>query len=211
MLKLDLRKTCYLFFILTCFCLKCFAQNNQGNILKGIVRNTNNEVVDGATLFLKNGINGQVIKQTLSDKDGIFSFTVKTGTYVISISYLGALSYQSDLVKLSGNMDVGVIKIETAARSLKEVVIQSSGTKPLIRIEGRKMIYNIEKSITAQGSNALEALRITPGLIVSQDNTITLNGASAALVMINGRQTYLQAERIVTTAKIDVCVRLKSH
>lgn len=197
----DLRKTCYLFFILTCFCSKSFAQNNQVNILKGIIKNTNNEVVDGATLFLKHSIDGQVIKQTLSDKVGIFSFTAKAGTYVISISYLGALSYQSDLLKLSGNMDVGVIKIETAARSLKEVVIQGSGTKPLIKIEGRKMIYNIEKSITAQGSNALEALRKTPGVIVNQDNTITLNGASGALVMINGRQTYLQAEELAQLLK----------
>jgi hypothetical protein len=179
----ELRTTCYLFFILTCFWSKSFPQDNQGNIIRGIIKDTNNEVVDGATLFLRHGSDGQVIEQTSSDKDGIFSFTAKAGTYVISISYLGALSYQSDLLKLSGNMDVGVFKIQTAARSLKEIVIQGSGTKPLIKIEGRKMIYNIEKSIIAQGSNALEALKKTPGVIVNQDNTITLNGASAALVM----------------------------
>jgi hypothetical protein len=200
-INLSLRNTCYLIFILTGFFSRSFAQNNQGIILKGIIKNTNNEVVEGATLFLKNGSDGQVIKQTLSAKDGIYSFTTMAGTYVISISYLGTLSYQSDLLTLSGDMDMGVIKIKTTTRSLKEVVIQSSGSKPLIKIEGRKMIYNIEKSITAQGLNGLEALKKTPGVIVNQDNSITLNGASAALVMINGRQTYLQAEELAQLLK----------
>lgn len=170
-------------------------------MLTGIIKNTNNEFVDGATLFLKNGSDGQVIKQTLSDKDGGFSFTIKAGTYVISISYLGTLSYQSDLIKLAADMDIGVIQIKTNTQSLKEVIIQSSGSKPLIKIDGRKMIYNVEKSITAQGLNGLEALKKTPGVIVNQDNTVTLNGTGAALVMINGRQTYLQAEELAQLLK----------
>lgn len=172
--------------------------------------NVNNNSVEGATLFLKDGSNGQVIKQGLSAKDGTFSFATGAGSYVISVSYLGALAYQSDVLKLSGSMDLGVIKIETATRSLKEVVIQSSGNKPLIKIEGRKLIYNIQKSITAQGSTALEALKKTPGVIVNQDNSITLNGASGALVMINGRQTYLQAEELAQLLKSISASDLKS-
>ena len=201
MIKTQLGPIFYLFVILTCFCSDSFAQNKQVNVLKGIVKNTNNECVDGATLFLKNGSDGQVIKQTLSDKDGGFSFTIKAGSYVISISYLGTLSYQSDLIKLAADMDIGVIQIKTNTQSLKEVIIQSSGSKPLIKIEGRKMIYNVEKSITAQGLNGLEALKKTPGVIVNQDNTVTLNGTGAALVMINGRQTYLQAEELAQLLK----------
>lgn len=170
----------------------------------------NNKSVEGSTLFLKDGSNGQVIKQGLSDKDGTFSFAAAAGSYVISVSYLGALVYQSDVLKLSGSMDLGVIKIETTTRSLKEVVIQSSGNKPLIKIEGRKMIYNIQKSITAQGTTALEALKKTPGVIVNQDNSITLNGASGALVMINGRQTYLQAEELAQLLKSISASDLKS-
>jgi hypothetical protein len=201
LISFNLKNTCFLLFIITCLFSRSLAQNNKGATIKGIIKNANNEVVDGATLFLKNGSDGQPLKKTLSDKDGIFSFTTKAGTYVISVSYLGALSYQSDLLTLSDDLDMGVLKIKTTARSLKEVVIQSSSSKPLIKIEGRKMIYNVEKSITAQGLNGLEALRKTPGVIVNQDNTVTLNGASAALVMINGRQTYLQAEELAQLLK----------
>ena len=183
---------------------------NPGITLKGTLKNTKNEGIDGATLLLKDSDNGQLVKQGWSNPDGSFSFELVPGNYILSISYLAALAYQSELLKLSGSMDLGMIKIETNPRSLKEVVIQSSGNKPLIKIDGRKMIYNIEKSITGQGTNALEALKKTPGIIVNQDNSITLNGSSAALVMINGRQTYLQSEELAQLLKTMSASDLKS-
>ncbi|RZK76774.1 MAG: hypothetical protein EOO92_14085, partial [Pedobacter sp.] len=205
-----LRTTCYLLLILTGLTMDSVAQKDQKIFLNGVIKNVNNEAVDGATVFLKDAKEGHLIEQTLSGKDGVFSFTLKAGTYLISISYLGALSYQSDLIKVSSDANLGIIKIDITPRSLKEVVIQSSGSKPLIKIEGRKMIYNVEKSIAAQGSNALEALKKTPGIIVNQDNTITLNGASTALVTINGRPTYLQADELAQLLKSMSASDLKS-
>lgn len=210
MISSYLKQPCLLIFFVICFFSTALAQNNTAIILKGMVRNANNEAVDDATLFLKDGNTGQVVKQQLSNADGAFYFEASPGTYVISISYLGTLSYQTRLLKLSGSMDLGLIRIETNPRSLKEVVIQSSGNKPLIKIEGRKLIYNVEKSVTAQGTNALEALKKTPGIIVNQDNSITLNGVSGALVMINGRQTYLQAEELAQLLKSMSASDLKS-
>lgn len=208
MIHSNLKQNILFIFLLTCFFSKGFAQNNI--TLKGIIKNTDNAAIDGATLFLKDGHTGEVLKQGLTAIDGTFAFTAVAGNYVVSVSYLGTLSYQSELLKLSGSLDLGIIKIETTARSLKEIVIQSSANKPLLKIEGRKMIYNIQKSITAQGTNVLEALKKTPGVIVNQDNSITLNGANGALVMINGRQTYLQAAELAQLLKTMSSSDLKS-
>lgn len=206
----NLKQNILLIFLLLFFSTG-FAQSTNNNIiLKGIIKNIDNIAIDGATLFLKDGHTGQVVKQESTHIDGTFAFTAVAGTYVISVSYLGTLSYQSEPLKLAESMDLGVIKIETTARSLKEVVIQSSGNKPIVKIEGRKMIYNIQKSITAQGTNVLEALKKTPGVIVNQDNSITLNGANGALVMINGRQTYLQAAELAQLLKTMSSSDLKS-
>lgn len=209
MIDSNLKQNILLFFLLLCS-LTGFAQSNHNISLKGIIQNEDNVAIDGATLFLKDGHTGQVVKQGLTNINGTFVFTAVAGSYVISVSYLGTLSYQSDLLKVSGSLDLGVIKIKTTARSLKEVVIQSSGNKPMIKIEGRKMIYNIQNSVTAQGTNVLEALKKTPGVIVNQDNSITLNGASGALVMINGRQTYLQAAELAQLLKTMSSSDLKS-
>jgi len=204
------KPTYFLFLLLSFLFSKSFSQSNTANIVKGVIKNSNNEAIDGATISLKDGNNGQVINQALSSPDGTFSFTAAAGSYVISVSYLGALAYQTDLLKITADTDLGMIRVQTAARSLKEVVIQSSGNKPLIRIDGRKMVYDIQKSITAQGITALEALKKTPGVIVNQDNTVTLNGSSGALIMINGRQTYLQAEELASLLKSIAASDLKT-
>jgi outer membrane receptor protein involved in Fe transport len=185
-----------LLFLLFGLLSKSLAQGNIQSSLKGAVRDTKNAAVAGATLILKDGRNGNVVKNGISNSDGSFSIETNAGNYVLSISYLNTLSYQSELIKVSGAVDLGVLTIETEAQNLLEVVIKSTVNKPLIQVEGRKLIYNIQNSTTQQGSNALEALRKTPGIIVNQDNTINLNGTSGALVMINGRQTYLQPEEL---------------
>ncbi|RAJ32154.1 outer membrane beta-barrel family protein [Pedobacter cryoconitis] len=210
MIDANFKQNILLIFLLTCVFSNGFAQSNTKLILKGILKNLDNVAIDGATLFLKDGHTGQVIKQSLTSADGAFTLTTDSGSYVVAASYLGALSYQSQLLQLSENMDLGVIKIEVITRSLKEIVIQSSANKPLVKIEGRKMIYNIQQSITAQGTNVLEALKKTPGVIVNQDNSITLNGANGALVMINGRQTYLQAAELAQLLKTMSSSDLKS-
>jgi len=210
MINPALRQTSFLLILLSCIISTTFAQNKTDITIKGIVKNIKNEPVDGATLFLKDNNSGQVVKQALSNPDGSFHFSVAPAAYILSVTYLGVLSYQTELPRSSVDTDLGIIKIELNARSLKEVVIESSANKPLIKIEGRKMIYNIERSITAQGTNALEALKKIPGIIVNQDNTITLNGASGALVMVNGRQTYLQAEELAQLLKSMSASDLKS-
>ena len=199
-----------LLFIIICFFSKSAAQHKAGFKIKGSIKNTKNEPVDGATIFLKDSGKGQMVQQGISNVDGTFVFDVVSGNYVLSVSYQGILSYQSGIIKITEDINLGLIQIEINGRSLKEVVIQSVKDKPLLEIEGRKLIYNIQKSITSQGTNALEALRKTPGVIVNQDNTITLNGASGALVMVNGRQTYLQAEELAQLLKSMPSSDLKS-
>jgi hypothetical protein len=191
-----LKQSILLIFISLFSLSRAFPQQFPSFTLKGTIKNTKNKAIDGATLILKDSNSGQIVKQVISNQEGNFSIIAAHGNYVLSITYVGSLSYRSDVIKLTDNIDLGVIRIKTVIRSLKEVVIQNSAYKPLIEVQGRKLIYNIQKSITAQGTSALEALKKTPGVIVNQDNTITLNGASGALVMINGRQTYLQAEEL---------------
>lgn len=187
-----------------------FAQQNAGYFLKGVLKSNSNEALANATIILKDGTTGTLLKQISGKQDGVFSFDVNAGNYIIAVSYLGSLCYQSELIKLSGNTDLGTLKVNTSAVNLKEVVIKSTVNKPAIKIEGRKMIYNVESSITAQGSNVLEALKKTPGVVVSQDNSITINGASSPLIMINGRQTYLQPEELAQLMKSMSASDLKS-
>jgi hypothetical protein len=63
MINFSLKQFYSLIFLLTCFFFKGFAQSHTAINIKGIIKNTNNEAIDGATLFLKDGHSGQVVKQ----------------------------------------------------------------------------------------------------------------------------------------------------
>ncbi|QNK61008.1 TonB-dependent receptor [Pedobacter sp. PAMC26386] len=169
-----------------------FSQNTVK--IKGIVESAVHKPVDGATILLRN--DQEVISQTVSNLNGTFSMTASPGKYRLIVTCLGSLSYKSEVIDFFADKDLGSIPIKTANIDLREVLVKGTRKKTLIQVEGRKLVYNIENSVTAQGSNVLEALKKTPGVMVSQDNVISLNGVNGTLVMINGRQTYLQASEL---------------
>jgi hypothetical protein len=183
-------------FIILCFSLGALAQITPANKLTGNIVDARKDPVTGATVILKDANNDRLVKSSLSNPDGTFSLTAPHGRYVLFVSYLNVVVYQSKAINLTKDLDLGNVEIGSDVRDLMEVVVKSVISKPLIQVQGRKLIYNIENSSTAQGTNALEALKKTPGIIVNQDNTVTINGASGALVTINGRQTYLQAQEL---------------
>jgi hypothetical protein len=142
-----------------------------------------------------------IVQQQMTGQDGLFTLSAEEGTYQLTITYLGHSLYKSELITLTADKDLGVIKVKPPNQNLQEVIIRSTQPQPLLRTEGRKLIFNLEKSITAQGTTVLEALKKAPGVMVSQDNTITLNGTNGTLVLIDGRQTYLQAEELAQLLK----------
>lgn len=62
------------------------------------------------------------------------------------------------------------------------------------------MIFNVENSIIGNGGNALDALRITPGIKV-QNEQITMIAKSEMIVMIDGRPLKLNGESLISFLK----------
>jgi hypothetical protein len=73
--------------------------------------------------------------------------------------------------------------------SLKEVAIKSR--RPLIQMEIDKTVVNVGSMISSAGSNTLEVLEKTPGVLVNTNGDISLNGRGGVMVLIDGRQTYM--------------------
>jgi hypothetical protein len=86
-----------------------------------------------------------------------------------------------------------VVAVEPANRKLlKEVTVTAK--KPLVEHKMDRTIINVEAMITAAGSNALEALAHSPGVLVDIDGNIRLNGKGGVLVLIDDKPTYLSAQ-----------------
>lgn len=192
------------FFILLLYMLGAiyqpvFSQNIKNFAIRGLLEGEAHQSIDGATVFLKND-KAEVVGQAVSRPDGTFQLKTVSGNYVMLVTYQGAIVHTVILEGFSADRDLGRIRIKAGDNNLREVLVKGK-KRTLIQTDGRKVVYNIENSVTAQGSNILEALKKAPGVMVSQDNTISLNGVSGVLIMINGRQTYLQAEELAQLLK----------
>lgn len=84
-------------------------------------------------------------------------------------------------------------------QKIEEVVVTAK--HPVVDIKADKMTYHIESSIAKSQGNLYEVLETLPGVMISNDGTIYLNGQSGINVLIDGKQTYLSGQELVTLLK----------
>ena len=79
----------------------------------------------------------------------------------------------------------------TKAQTLKQVTIR--GKKTLIEVQIDRTIVNVDNSITGAGSTVLEMMQKLPGVQMTTDGQVTLNGKSGITILLDGKPTYLSA------------------
>jgi hypothetical protein len=109
--------------ILTSLILFFGASQAQITISGKIIDSATREPLAGASIFAQNTTSG-----TVSNKDGLFSLTLKSGGYELVFSFTGYLSQQ---LQVTDNKDLTVeISMLKEDKTLGEVVIQSSNEVP---------------------------------------------------------------------------------
>jgi hypothetical protein len=109
------------------------------------------------------------------------------------ISSLGYKTYTSEIFELKQSLvkDFGKLLLEDELTGLEEVTVKA--TRPQIIIEPDKTIVNVEGTVMAEGANALDVLGRSPGVFITSDGSINLNGRTGVTVMINDRPMYMSA------------------
>lgn len=169
-----------------------YAQSPIFNI-RGQVFGEAKKPLPSATIRLLDQHNKEVQKAS-TDTNGLFklSYSVK-GSYTLTVSFTGFQTYRSQVFSPS-DMDMGAIRMAPGINTLSEVVVQAK--QDLVELYGGSIIYNVAKSIDAQGVTALEALKKAPGVYVDNNNTITLNGKQGVMILLDGKQTYMTGNEL---------------
>ncbi len=152
---------------------------------------------DGVSISLLNSSDSSIVKFTVSDKTGSFSFPdIKPGTYLIQASAAGAKPEYSSQVAVSenGTADAGTLTLQPASKNMKEVVVTSK--KQFIERKIDKTVLNVDASITNAGSTAMEVLERAPGVQVDNDGNISLKGKQGVIVMMDGKPSYMSGTEL---------------
>jgi hypothetical protein len=171
------------------FFLYSFLAVGQQAAVKGKVVAEDGKPLVAATISLSK--RGAMVFKTATDSTGSFSIPFAAGVYQLTISHAG---YQEHRMENVTTTDLGRLQLTPATKALNAVVIESK--QKLVEADAATITYNVSKSIDAQGTSALEALKKAPGVFVLNDNTITLNGKAGVLILLDGKQTYLSGQEM---------------
>jgi len=80
--------------------------------------------------------------------------------------------------------------------TLKAAVIKAE--KPLFRQQLNGTVVNVGSSILTKGSNTLEVLERSPGIVIDRrSNSISLNGKNGVVVLLNGKQLRMSQGQLI--------------
>lgn len=183
----------------------------QHTELKGSVEDVDGVALPFANVSVLEKEGGRMVVGAVSDENGDFLIsTSKTGEVILSISSIGYKTYQTSPFTLESGMkkDFGTIQVEEEATSLDAVEVRSS--RPEVIIEADRTVVNVEGTVMAEGSTALDVVGRSPGVYVDADGNINLNGRSGVIVLIDDRQTYMSAKDLANFLRAMPADNIKS-
>jgi hypothetical protein len=190
-----------LFFIIIALPNQLFSQIN----ISGHIINQNNKPVELIEIQLQNK-DSVLVKSELTNTEGKFTITIEKGEYLLFVKQLGTVLYKQ---KISVDQDhyLGEIRIIENQQQLEEVVITTK--KKLIERKVDRLIFNVENSISATGGDALDALKVTPGIRV-QNEKIAMIGKSGMSVMVDDKLIQLSGDDLINFLKTISSDNIKS-
>lgn len=165
----------------------------QAQQIKGLVEDQQGNAISNATVSLLKGSDSSLVKLAVS-KDGTYTFNqVPEGSLLVSISFVGfQTAYSAPFVYRGQPVIIPAVKLSTSAASLKTVTV--SARKKLVEVKADKTILNVEGTINATGSDALELLKKSPGVSVDNDEKLSVNGKNGVQVYIDNKPTPLNGQ-----------------
>lgn len=108
--------------------------------------------------------------------------------------YRSSLLYMVLLVCMQAKAQLPVDTI--ADQELNEVVVVAK--LPVLEMKADRVVYHMESSVVRNQGNLFEVLQTLPGVVVHTDGSIFMNGQSGVNVLIDGKQTYLSGQELVS-------------
>lgn len=179
--------------------------------ITGSVKDNAGVPVEAALIWLVASDTNASVAQAITDEKGYFEIECVAGEVRLTITCLGFSSYQSEPFEAGQPRQFPSIVLAGESQVLDDVVVIGEKARPIIEQKAGKLVFNVENSIGSQGSNAFEILRQTPGVSVDDGSkSISINGRGSILVMLNGKQTYMQQSEVVDLLKSTPSSHIKS-
>ncbi|MET0464536.1 MAG: outer membrane beta-barrel family protein [Chitinophagaceae bacterium] len=170
--------------------------------ISGHVQDQQNVPAGSATISLLRAKDSAVVKMEVSKADGNFRFSsITAGQYLVKATLAGHMPSFSEkfMADSTGIVSVPSLLLKKSVTEMKAVTV--TATKPLVEVKADKTIVNVEGTINATGSDMLELLRKSPGVLVDKDDNISMAGKNGVQIYIDGRPSPLSGTDLANFLK----------
>ncbi|PSK90701.1 TonB-dependent receptor [Taibaiella chishuiensis] len=178
------------------------AQAQTAGQIAGRVIDAYDQPLEVVTVSLLQAADSNLVRASITDSAGNFELTAdKEGRFLLGYTMIGYKpAYTAVFTAGPGaGYNAPLLRLQSESKQIKDVVITSA--KPMIESHGDKLVFNVENSINATGSNALELLQKSPGVMVDNNENITLRGKNGVKVYIDGKMTQLDSKSLADYLK----------
>ena len=159
----------------------------SGTIMDG----SSNEPLPGAGVVLLQSKDSALVVGVSSDLDGKFKLpSVKSGNYILRISYIGFLSFYRNIAlsKKEKDVNLGAITLQEDSKMLKETEVTAKLAQ--VEMKADTFVYNAEAYRMPEGSMLDELVKKLPGAEVDDEGNIKINGKSVSKIMVDGKEYF---------------------
>lgn len=178
--------------------------------VKGTVTDSKKAAMPSVTVSLLQATDSSLVKTEITDAQGLFDIPViKSGKYLLAYSLAGHEKTYSGSFDIADGQSVKIpdVQMQPLVTKLQGVVVTSK--KPLIEVKADKTVFNVESSINATGSNAMELLQKSPGVLVDNNDNISMKGKTGVRIYVDGKMMQLDSKdlaaylRSITSSDIE--------
>lgn len=192
-------------FLLTIILLTLGSLQSMGQSpakIKGTVTDNKNKGLASVTVTVLLAKDSSMVKADVSDASGQFDIPVtQAGSYLLTYSLVGFEKKYSALVEVAEGATVTLEPEVLAASAVKLQGVTVTSKKPMIEVKADKTVFNVEASINATGSNALELLQKSPGVQVDNNDNISMKGKTGVKVYVDGKMMQLDTKDLAAYLK----------
>lgn len=172
------------------------AQSNKVDV-NGVVTDSLGASLAGATVVLLQASDSTLVGYGTTNAEGAFRMRrVRTGSYVLQITFVGFAPYSEPLAVNGDPVDVGMIALQEEATELEALVITAEHI-PMV-IKNDTLEYNAAAFKVRPNANVEELLKRLPGVDVERDGTIKAQGETVEQVLVDGKEFFGDDPRIAT-------------
>ena len=174
-------------------CAGVYAQNKITAVL---LDSSNGDAVPFATVSLtREGANKPDYYNLSTDTGDVTIAKVKRGTYTFRAELLGYKTWEKT-IKVEADVNLGKVNMEPDKQMLDAASVSAVGNPIVVKKD--TLEYNANSFKTTENDMLEDLLKKLPGVEVSEDGSITVNGETISKITIDGKTFFLDDPQLAS-------------